>query len=77
MNRKLCHGKNASRQNRDTFAGEAVSSLKIEGLVMLYLMQTMSDVREISPFSHHIKKPVIINLDKLGLVDNNEKRLLN
>lgn len=28
-------------------------------------------------FSYHIKKPVIINLDKLGLIDNNEKRLLN
>lgn len=59
---KLCRG---------TFAGEAVPSLKIKGLVMLYLMQNTSDVREISFFSC----PAIINLDKLGLVDNNQKRL--
>lgn len=64
--------KSASGRCRGTFAGEAVPSLKIKGLVMLYLMPNTSDVREISFF---FSCPAIINLDKLGLVDNNQKRL--
>lgn len=77
VNRKLCHGENASRWSRHFCLGSGVISKEWRSGYALFNAKYVRCKGNFSFFHTILKKPVIINFDILGLVDNNEKRLLN